>query len=105
MRLLGKRFLFGPSLNSLVKEHNKNYCTKVKREDFYDKFFTNKEMRVLNPVYMTVYKNQKGKQYVLFTKHLPSPGGGFYNNMESLIGAKTGYNTEVVSCEKCYIIG
>lgn len=104
MKTFGVRFIYGKSLDKLVKENN-IYIDKYKRDDFYYKFFTNKERSIISCVYMTVYQNSDGKQYVLFTNNLPQPSGKFYTKIENIIGAKTLYNTEVVSCEKCYIIG
>lgn len=105
MKFLNKRFLFGPTLDSLIKDYYKDYHHKQTREEYYCKFFTDKERSILNEVYMTTYENTKGKFYVIFTNHLPSPGGKIYRNTNDIIGATTGYNTKVVSCEKCYIIG
>lgn len=106
MRIFGRRFLSGHSLNSLVNEHNKHTSINLYKEnDFFYKFFTKKEMKIIKPVYMTVYENKKNQKYVLFTNYLPRPGGKYYHSMDSLIGEETGYNTKVISCEKCYIIG
>jgi len=105
MRFFGKRILFGPSLDSLVNDYYKENHKKQTRENYYNKFFTDRERALLNPVYMTIYENNKGNHYVIFTNHLPCPGGKLYSNTTEIIGATTGYNTKVVSCEKCYIIG
>lgn len=105
MKLFGIRVVSGPRLDTIIKEHNKSYYKKQTRKDLYHNFFTENEKQFLSCVYMTVYENQKGKQYVMFSKHLPQPGGIDYSSIDSLIGATTGYNTKVVSCEKCYIIG
>lgn len=105
MKIFNLRLLSGPSLDRVIKKHNRAYISQINRKDFYHNFFTRKEKKFLHSVYMTVYQNQKGMQYVRFTNHLPSPSGKLYTNMDSLIGATTGYNTEIISCEKCYIIG
>lgn len=105
MNLFGLRVVSGVSLDTLVKEHNKQYNNKVSRNDFYHLFFTKTERKIINTIYMTVYENKKGKQYVIFTNNIPSPCGKFFTNTDHLIGETTGYNTRIISCEKCYIIG
>ena len=104
MRTFGVRHVYGKSLDKLVKEYNE-HSDKYSCKDFFYKFFTKSEKSVIKCVYMTVYQNKKGKQYITFSNNLPQPSGTLYSSIDSLIGAKTGYNTEIVSCEKCYIIG
>lgn len=100
MKLLGVRLINGKKLDKLL--NNKHYFGAC-REDYYDNFFTKKEKRFLKEVYLTVYKRPNGQYYVQFTNSLPSPMGHSYKKRE-LPGKMTGYNTEIVSCETCYLI-
>lgn len=105
MKIFGLRMVSGLSLDTIIKEYNQKHYNQISRKDFYHLFFTKNEKKLINTVYMTVYENKHGKKYVNFTNHLPMPGGVSYDNIDSLIGATTGYNTKIISCEKCYIIG
>lgn len=106
MRIFKKRVVVGSSLDKIVKDYNRNKIDEPYiRYDFYDKFFTHKEKKILSPVYMTIYENSKGKQYVSFTHHIPQPSGYWTTNYKTLIGKTTGYGTTIISCEKCYVIG
>jgi len=103
LKIFGFRAIYGKSLKRILKEYNQ-YSDKYSENYFYFKFLTNRERKFVKSVYMTIYQNEKGIQYIRFTEFLPQPNGVHYNKMSDLIGAKTGYNTEVISCERCYII-
>ena len=99
MKFFGVRHIYGKSLDKIVKEYNQT-SNRYSRYDFYNRFFTKKENKIIKCVYMTTYQNNKGKQYVIFTNYLPQPSGVLYNSMDSLIGAKTGYNHPICK-SKC----
>lgn len=106
MKLFRKRFVNGFTLDKIVKEYNSNsYSDKYTRYDFYDTFFTSNEKKFIKSVYMTIYSNDKGRKYIIFTNHIPQPSGFFTTNYKELIGKSTGYGTKIISCEKCYVIG
>ena len=105
MKVFGKRVVYKKTLNKIIKEKKKNSYKKVKQSDFDYLFFQKNEFKFVRERYLTIYENTKGQQYCVFTNHLPQPKQEIYDNIDDLIGKETGYNTKIVSIEKCYVIG